>query len=37
MLITNKTSKQIPDYIIIKNRQVKLVNDFKLLGIKNAF
>jgi hypothetical protein len=33
MFITNKRSIQTPEFIMINNQQVKVVNDFKLLGI----
>jgi len=33
MFITNKRSIQTPELIMINNQQVKVVNDFKLLGI----
>jgi hypothetical protein len=33
MFITNKKSIQLPEYILIGSQQVKVVNEFKLLGI----
>jgi hypothetical protein len=33
MFITNKKSIQIPEYILIGSQQVKVANEFKLLGI----
>jgi len=33
MFITKKKSIQLPEYISISSQQVKVVNEFKLLGI----
>ncbi len=33
MFITNKRSIQLPEYITIENQQVKVVSEFKLLGV----
>ena len=33
MFITKKKSIQLPEYISIGSQQVKVVNEFKLLGI----